>query len=58
MMSDSFLSDAGWLFFAGWSLMVTALSIAAFGRDLFPSKSLVETTPKPQPTEPTSTVIR
>ena len=37
MMSD-FLSDAGWFFFAIWSIALTTVSIAAFGRDLLPSK--------------------
>jgi hypothetical protein len=39
MMSDSFLSDAGWLFFAAWSVVIGAVSIAAFGHDLLPSKA-------------------
>jgi hypothetical protein len=39
MMSDSFLSDAGWLFFAAWSVVIGAVSIAAFGRDLLPLKA-------------------
>ena len=34
--SESFLSNAGWLFFAAWSALLTAISIAAFGRDLLP----------------------
>ncbi len=38
-MSLSILSDAGWFFFAIWSIAVGALSIAAFGRDLLPSKA-------------------
>ena len=37
-MSESFLSDAGSLFFAAWILVVAAVSLVAFGRDLFPSK--------------------
>jgi len=39
IMSDSFLSDAGWLFFAAWSVVVGAMGILAFGRDLLPSKA-------------------
>jgi hypothetical protein len=46
MMSDSFLSDAGWLFFAGWSLVIAALGIAAFGRDLLPTRADSESTQK------------
>jgi hypothetical protein len=48
MMSDSFLSDAGWLFFAGWSLVIAALGIAAFGRDLLPIRADTESTRKLQ----------
>jgi len=38
-LSDSFLSNAAWLFFASWSAIVVAISIAAFGRDLLPWRS-------------------
>jgi hypothetical protein len=31
--SLSYLLDAGWLFFAGWSLVVVTVSVIAFGRD-------------------------
>jgi hypothetical protein len=37
-VADSFLSDAGWLFFAGWTAVVAAVSITAFHNDLFPSR--------------------
>lgn len=37
-MSDSYLLNAGWLFFAAWSVVVVLVSIKAFGRDFFPSK--------------------
>ena len=33
-VSDSFLSNAGWLFFAGWGLIIAVVSAVAFGRDL------------------------
>jgi hypothetical protein len=36
--SDSFLSNAGWLFFAAWTAMVAAVSIIAFGSDLLPRR--------------------
>jgi len=39
MMSDSLLADAGWFFFAIWSIAVVTVSITAFGRDLLPSKA-------------------
>jgi len=35
--SDAYLFDAGWLFFAGWCLVLVALSLIAFGKDLIPS---------------------
>jgi hypothetical protein len=38
-LTDSFLSNAGWLFFAAWTVMVAAVTIIAFGRDLLPWKS-------------------
>ena len=36
-MSSNFFSDAGLIFFVSWSFVLAKLSIAAFGRDLFPS---------------------
>jgi len=39
MMSDSLFADAGWFFFAIWSIAVVTVSITAFGRDLLPSKA-------------------
>ena len=41
-VSDLFLSNAGWLFLTPWSVLVIAISVAAFGRDLFPSKAQAE----------------
>jgi len=35
-MSDSYLFDVGWVFFAAWSALVFVVSMAAFGQDLFP----------------------
>jgi len=32
--SENYLLDAGWLFFGGWSLIVFAVSVIAFGKDL------------------------
>jgi hypothetical protein len=58
ILTDSFLADAGWLFFAAWSAVVTALSIVAFGRDLIPWKfdSASESQPadRARPTQPTA----
>jgi hypothetical protein len=36
VMSHSFLFDAGWVFFTTWSVILLVVSVAAFGRDLFP----------------------
>jgi hypothetical protein len=36
-MSDSYLLDAGWLFFAVLSVIVLVVSWKAFGADLFPT---------------------
>ncbi|HET7893333.1 MAG TPA: hypothetical protein VFL34_17525 [Candidatus Sulfotelmatobacter sp.] len=52
--SESFLSNAGWLFFAAWSAIITAIGIAAFGRDLLPwtdsaHKSQPSNQPAPHP---------
>lgn len=38
-LTDSFLSNAGWLFFGAWSVVVAAVSIIAFGHDLLPRRS-------------------
>jgi hypothetical protein len=32
-----FIFDAGWVFFAAWGMVVTALCIFAFGRDVMAS---------------------
>jgi hypothetical protein len=47
-LTDSFLSNAGWLFFAAWSAMVAAVSIAAFGRELLPWKAASKSVPADQ----------
>jgi hypothetical protein len=39
-MRDGFFSDMSWLFFATWSVIVAAVSYAAFRRDLQPSKAV------------------
>jgi hypothetical protein len=40
--SLSYLLDAGWLFFAGWSLVVVAVSVIAFGKDFVSVPPLFE----------------
>lgn len=39
-MRDWLFSDMGFLFFTAWSVMLAAISYAAFVRDLQPSKVL------------------
>jgi hypothetical protein len=39
MLRDSLFSDAGWLFFVIWSIVIGAFSVAAFGRDLLEAKT-------------------
>ncbi|MGA7905787.1 MAG: hypothetical protein WCA16_00170 [Candidatus Sulfotelmatobacter sp.] len=36
-LSQAYIIDAGWIFFAGWGVVLLAISVAAFGRDLLPS---------------------
>lgn len=36
MTTDTFLFNAGWLFFALWIAVIAGVTIAAFGRDLLP----------------------
>jgi hypothetical protein len=50
-LSESFLSNAGWLFFAAWSAMVAAVSIVAFGQDLLPWRAHLDAADKPQPVD-------
>jgi hypothetical protein len=33
-LSQAYIIDAGWIFFAGWGMALLAISVAAFGRDL------------------------
>ncbi len=51
MISDSLLSDAGFLFFTAWTVMIGAVSLAAFGSDLLPSKISPDPSNKPQALE-------
>jgi len=37
MISNSIIT-AGWLFFAGWSAVLSTLTVIAFGRDIVPLK--------------------
>jgi hypothetical protein len=46
-MSDSYLLEAGWAFFAAWGVVVLIVSWAAFGRDLLPKRSQVSSPVRP-----------
>jgi hypothetical protein len=52
MVGDSFLSDAGWVFFAAWSVIVAVVSLAALGRDLLPSRMRLKLPPEARPIDP------
>ena len=43
MLSDSILANAGWLFFAAYTVIVAVVNIAAFGGDVAHAKAPVET---------------
>ena len=51
LTTDSFLFDAGWLFFAAWSVVVIILTVTAFGKDLFSAASRLEPRPDAAPPE-------
>jgi hypothetical protein len=34
-MAQAFIFDAGWLFFASWALVLAAVGVITFGRDIF-----------------------
>jgi hypothetical protein len=36
MTTDTFLFNAGWLFFAAFLAVIAGLTVAAFGRELLP----------------------
>ncbi len=33
-MSEVFVFDAGWIFFAAWGIVLAAVSVIAFGQDV------------------------
>ena len=45
-MSESLFTDAGWFFFAAWSVVVGWVSVAAFGRDLLPAEVHADSEPR------------
>jgi hypothetical protein len=52
MLSDSILSNAGWLFFAAYSAIVVVVNWAAFGRDVLPAKAPVYSPQRNRPADP------
>ena len=42
LTNDFYLFDAGWLFFAAWSVILAIVTVSAFARDLFPSRARLE----------------
>jgi hypothetical protein len=37
-IAEAVLFDAGWIFFAVWSVVLLALTVMAFGKDLAPAR--------------------
>ena len=54
MTTDTFLFNAGSLFFAAWIAIIAGVTIAAFGRDVVPGKAHASPDPphKPNPADP------
>ena len=58
MTTDTFLFNAGSLFFAAWIAIIVVVTLTAFGRDLLPRKAQPDPAPKtppadhPPPTQP------
>lgn len=55
MMSDSFIFNAGSLFFAAWIAIITGVTVTAFGRDLLPSKAQADPAQTGRPATPLRT---
>ena len=51
-LSDSYLFDAGWLFFAALTVVVSLVGVAAFGRDLLPWRVQPDTAKARHPQQP------
>ena len=49
MTSDTFLFNAGLLFFAAWIAIIAGVTVAAFGRDLLPWNAPAHPDPAHQP---------
>jgi len=44
-LPQEFISAAEWIFFAAWLMVLAALSVVAFGRDILPSGEREEEPP-------------
>ena len=42
MIMGSLLSYAGWFFFAAWSVVVGAINVVVFGKELLPTKGAAD----------------
>ncbi len=51
-LGEVFLSNAGWLFFTAWSVIVGVVTVKAFGRDLLPTKARLDSQPGSRPAQP------
>jgi len=47
MTSDPYVLDAGWVFLGACGVIVAVVSVAAFGRDLLPSRPLTNLLSQP-----------
>jgi hypothetical protein len=57
MTADTFLFNAGSIFFAAWIAVVAAVTITAFGRDLLPSETHTDSE-KSHPTPGADEILR
>jgi hypothetical protein len=51
MTADTFLLNAGWIFFVAWTVVVAGITVAAFGRNPFPSKAQCDPAQAPPKTQ-------
>jgi hypothetical protein len=61
MTTDTFLFNAGSLFFAAWIVVIAGLTLTAFGRDLLPRKAHPDPAHKPHSADqvhPTQSGVR
>jgi len=54
LSNDFYVFDAGWLFFAAWTVIVAVVTLTAFARDLFPSRTHLEPAQQNQSSPSTS----